>query len=91
MRDASGEDPEKEDKEMSTIRENELNMVNGGAAGLFGGAKFRVGDRVISKSEPDGGVGTVVKCEYNQGWWYDVRMQGGNLYTSEGDLEFALQ
>ena len=48
---------------MSAIREEELNMVNGGNAqrGLIGGAKFNAGDKVIVKSAPDGGIGTVVK------------------------------
>ncbi len=48
---------------MTAIREEELNMINGGVApaGLIGGAKFNVGDKVIVKSAPDGGIGTVVK------------------------------
>ena len=76
---------------MSAIREEELNMVTGGAKGLLGGAKFNVGDKVISKSNPDGGVGTVIKSQYNKGWWYDVRMQGGTLNTPESDLEYAIK
>ena len=88
---------------MSTIREEELNMVNGGSAqrGLIGGAKFNVGDRVIVKSAPDGdrvivksapdgGIGTVVKSQNDKGWKYTVRIQGGTLTTFEGDLEPAL-
>ena len=84
--------PEEEDKEMLTLREEELNMINGGnaAKGMLGGAKFNVGDKVISKSAPDGGVGTVEKSKYDKGWWYSVRMQGGLLYTPESDLEPAL-
>ena len=82
----------KEDKEMLALREEELNMINGGnaAKGMLGGAKFNVGDKVISKSAPDGGVGTVEKSKYDKGWWYSVRMQGGLLYTPESDLEPAL-
>ncbi len=78
---------------MSEIREEELNMISGGnaAKGMLGGAKFNVGDKVIAKSAPDGGVGTVVKSKYDKGWWYSVRMQGGLLYTSENDLEHALE
>ena len=43
---------------MASIREEELSMVNGGNAqrGLIGGAKLNVGDRVIVKSAPDGGI-----------------------------------
>ena len=77
---------------MSALREEELNMINGGNAekGMLGGAKFNVGDKVISKLAPDGGVGTVEKSKYDKGWWYSVRMQGGLLYTPESDLEPAL-
>ena len=61
--------------------------------GVAGGLdpKFNVGDKVISKSNPDGGVGTVIKSQYNKGWWYDVRMQGGTLNTPESDLEYAIK
>ena len=67
-------------------------MVNGGNAqrGLIGGAKFNVGDKVVVKSAPDGGIGTVVKSQYDKGWKYTVRIQGGTLTTFEGDLEPAL-
>ncbi len=77
---------------MSMIREEELNMANGGNAqrGLIGGAKFNVGDRVIVKSAPDGGIGTVVKSRYDKGWKYTVRIQGGTLTTFEGNLEPAI-
>ncbi len=76
---------------MSTIRENELNMVNGGATkGLLGGAKFNVGDKVIVKSAPDAGIGTVIKSQYDKGWQYTIRIQGGVLTTSEYDLEAPL-
>ena len=86
---------------MLELREEELNMVNGGvgiseianAVGLATGLirpKFKDGDRVISKSSPDLGVGTVVDEEYHEGWFYYVITDGGRLYTSEDDLEFAL-
>ncbi len=77
---------------MSAIREEELNMVNGGAAakGLLGGAKFNVGDKVIVKSDPDGGIGTVIKSNYDKGWWYTVRIQGGVLTAPEKDLQYPL-
>ncbi len=67
-------------------------MVNGGAAskGLIGGAKFNVGDRVMVKSAPEGGVGTVIKSRYDKGWKYTVRIQGGTLTTFESNLEPAL-
>ena len=77
---------------MSDIREKELNMVNGGAGkGLLGGAKFNVGDKVIVKSAPDGGIGTIIKSQYDKGWWYTIRLQGGTLYTFENDLQYPLQ
>ncbi len=77
---------------MTAIREEELNMINGGVApaGLIGGAKFNVGDKVIVKSAPDGGIGTVIKSQYNRGWWYAVRIQGGTLTAPESDLEKPL-
>ncbi len=78
---------------MSAIMEKELNTVyggNGSAGTMLGGPKFNVGDRVMAKSAPEGGVGTVVKSQYNEGWWYSVRLQGGILYTSEDDLVPAL-
>ncbi len=78
---------------MAAIKEEELIMVNGGSApaGLLGGAKFKAGDKVIVKTAPDGGIGTVVKSRYDKGWWYTVRIQGGTLTASEYDLESALQ
>ncbi len=75
---------------MLAIREEELNRVNGGLAlafaGAFGGSKFNEGDRVISKTDPGFGVGTVVGKEYHRGWFYMVVMGGGLLYASEDDL-----
>ncbi len=55
---------------MSAIMEKELNTVycgNGSAGTMLGGPKFNVGDRVMAKSAPEGGVGTVVKSQYNEG------------------------
>ncbi len=74
---------------MKSLSAENANKVSGGAKTL-GGAKFNVGDKVMSKAHPDGGVGTVVKSQYDKGWWYDVRMQGGNLHTPESDLQPAL-
>jgi len=77
---------------MLAIREEELNMVNGGIgfAGLFGGPKFSEGDLVISKSEPVIGVGVVVGKEYNEGWHYALKLDRGMFYTTEDDLEYAI-
>ncbi len=77
---------------MSAIREEELIMINGGVVpgGRIGGAKFNVGDKVIVKSAPDGGIGTVIQTQYNRGWLYTVRIQGGTLTTTEGDLQRPL-
>ena len=74
---------------MLTLREEELNMVNGGFAigSDICGPMFSIGDRVISKSEPDLGVGVVVSRKYDKGWFYGVAMTGGMLYTYEDDLE----
>ena len=84
--------PEKEDKEMLTIREEELNNVNGGTVygETFGEAKFKVGDRVISKSHPECGVGIVVIKKYNEGWSYVVCNVKGFRTYPESDLEYAL-
>ena len=84
--------PEKEEKKMLALREEKLNMVNGGISIGSGicGPKFSMGDRVISKSDPDYGVGTVLESTYNEGWWYTVAMDSGMLYTSEADLEYAI-
>ena len=83
---------------MLTIREEELNMVNGGMdlgqianiVGLYR-PKFAIGERVMSISEPDLGVGTVTDISFQDGYFYTVMMNGGQLYTSENDLEFAVQ
>ena len=77
---------------MTAFREEELNRVNGGAAPgrMLGGSKFNEGDKVIVKSAPEGGIGTVIKKQYDKGWWYTIRIQGGTLYTYEGDLEAPL-
>ena len=77
---------------MLKIREEELSVVNGAkeAGGQVGGAKFKMGERVMSKSEPDLGIGTVLDSEYNRGWFYTVAMDNGILYTSESDLEYPI-
>ncbi len=82
---------------MLAMREEKLNMVNGGAvcdelvSQLIGGSQFNVGDNVISKSYPDLGVGTVVSKEYNRGWWYNVVFEFRMIYTSEDELEFPIK
>ena len=85
---------------MLTIREEELNKVAGGFiwglsqlvdnTGLYR-PKFAIGERVMSISEPDLGVGTVTDISFHDGYFYTVMMNGGQLYTSENDLEFAVQ
>ena len=81
---------------MLTMREEELNMVNGGTVfgtvfgEMLGGSKFNVGDRVISKSEPELGVGVVEEKNYDKGWHYSVAMAGGTLHTYEDDLEYPI-
>lgn len=74
---------------MLTMMEEELNMVNGGTVfgEMLGESKFSIGQRVISKSEPELGVGTVESKDYDKGWHYSVRMAGGMLHTFEDDLE----
>lgn len=78
---------------MLTIREEELNMINGGSIleGLIGGPQFQEGDWVMSKSEPQGGIGVVVGKEYHEGWYYYVAMDYGKLYAPESDLEYAIK
>ena len=78
---------------MLAIREEELNMVNGGNVleELIGGPKFSDGDWVMSVSSPELGVGIVLSKEYNRGWFYTVAMDSGMLYTSQDDLEFAIK
>ncbi len=82
---------------MKEIKENELNTVNGGmglggdTAGMLGGSKFNEGDMVMSKSQPDMGVGTVTGKKYCRGWHYYVQpVKGGKMYVPENDLEPAL-
>ena len=74
---------------MLAIREEELSMVNGGAvfSEAFGESRFNVGDRVISRSEPDYGIGIVVLKCYNEGWIYTVMNGGGIRRYVESDLE----
>ena len=77
---------------MLAMREEELNMVNGGTVfgEMLGGSKFSVGDRVISKLEPELGVGLVIDKKYDKGWHYSVAMAGGVLHTFEDDLEYPI-
>ena len=77
---------------MLTIREEELNMVNGGTVfgESFGEPKFKVGDRVISKSQPEYGVGIVLSRHYDEGWSYIVLSGGGLHGYSESDLEYPI-
>ena len=74
---------------MLTMREEELNMVNGGTVfgESFGESRFNVGDKVISRSEPDYGIGIVVLKCYNEGWIYTVMNGGGIRRYPESDLE----
>ena len=58
--------PEKEDKEMLEIREEELNIVSGGGIikemlGTSGGYAYAPGDKVTDYWNPENGVGTVTK------------------------------
>lgn len=78
---------------MLTAREEELKMVNGGSAfgPLFGGAEFDIGDRVISKSKPDLGVGIVMSRTYDKGWFYTVAMNSEVIFTYESDLEYPIK
>ncbi len=82
---------------MLTIREEKLNMVNGGMdipqiaclAGLYR-PKFAVGEKVMSKTSPELGVGTVTDISFQDGYFYTVMMSGGMLYAAEEELEFAV-
>ena len=78
---------------MLEIREEEMNMVNGGSIleGLIGAPKYNYGEWVVSKSLPAMGVGTIVGRMYLLGWNYTVQA-GDNTYTaSEDDLEYAIR
>ena len=77
---------------MLTIREEELNKVNGGTVfgETYGEPKFKVGDRVISKSQPEYGVGIVLSRHYSEGWSYIVLNGGGLRGYFESDLEFPI-
>ncbi len=78
---------------MTNVREEELIIVNGGAFGgrTLGGSKFNEGDVVISKANPDFGVGTVTGKKYFRGWHYYVESaKGSKIYTIESDLEPVL-
>ena len=81
---------------MKKIQEEELNMVNGGTVfgepfdESFGEPKFKVGDRVISKSEPDYGIGIIVSTDSNKGWVYTVKNGGGIRRYRESDLAYPI-
>ena len=77
---------------MLTIREEELNKVNGGTVfgETYGEPKFKVGDRVISKSQPEYGVGIVFFGHYSEGWSYIVLIGGDFRGYFESDLEFPI-
>ena len=82
---------------MLAIREEELNMVNGGvdlmqiarATGLYR-PKFAIGDRVMCKELPEIGVGEVIDINFHDGYTYTVKMGQGRLYAAEKELEFAI-
>ena len=84
---------------MLEIREEELNNVAGGffwelsqaanKAGLYR-PKFLVGERVMSKNDPEFGVGTVTGIDYKNGYFYTVVFEYGQLYAPEEELEFAV-
>ncbi len=81
---------------MNEIKEKELEDVNGGSTpaanpGMLGGSKFNEGDKVMSVSQPDMGVGTVIGKKYFRGWHYYVKpAKGGKMYVPESDLQPAL-
>ena len=75
---------------MLAIKEEELNMVNGGT--LFGDipeAKFHVGDRVRVTTEPPTKVGVVTNVSYNYGessWYYGVRMDDNEVFLAPEEV-----
>ncbi len=77
---------------MKNINEKELEKVNGGmiGGGTLGGSKFEEGQLVMSKSQPDMGVGTITGKKYSRGWHYYVTVGKGKMYVPESDLEPAL-
>lgn len=76
---------------MLAIREEELNMVNGGTANneMLGGPKFNEGDWVTSKSQSYLGVGLVYSRRYDEGWKYNVFIGGSLVEFPESDLEIS--
>ena len=84
---------------MLAMREEELKKVAGGFiwelsqmannTGLYR-PKFAIGERVISKDSPELGVGTVTDISFQDGYFYTVMMNGGQLYAAENELEFAV-
>ncbi len=76
---------------MMMTREEELNMVGGGEGFpvFVGGATFDIGDRVISNSSPELGVGTVVDRQYNRVWQYCVAFATTTVWSYAGDLQLV--
>ena len=74
---------------MLAIREEELNMVNGGNAleVLISDSKFNVGQPVIFRGQEDYGVGVVLSKSYKKGWHYHVAFDNVMVYAREEDLE----
>ena len=91
--------PEKEEKKMLAMREEELNKVTGGIfwelskiankTGLYR-PKFDMGEKVMSKNDPEFGVGQVTGIDYKDGYFYTVVFKYGQLYAPEEELEFAV-
>lgn len=78
---------------MKSMIKEDMNMINGGMinGGMLGGSRFNEGDRVMSMSNSDFGVGTVTGKKYCRGWHYYVASDnGGKLYAPENDLQLVL-
>ena len=77
---------------MLTIREEELNKVNGGTVfgETYGGPKFKVGDVVAIKTLLKPIVGVVISRHYDEGWSYDVASALGIHRYPESALEATL-
>ena len=72
---------------MLEMREELEKVVGGMGNGTMGGSRYNVGDRVMSKSNPDFGVGTVTGVKYYRGWHYYVQMDnGGKMYVPQYDV-----
>ena len=74
---------------MLAIREEELNLVNGGTANseMLGGPKFSMGEWVVSKSQSYLGSGIVISSRYDEGWKYNLFIGGSLVEFPESDLE----